>query len=73
MLNNCNIFRGVARYVRLKRSLMHMMWNITVRAARKQDIEGIQQFLKPNEENMEPIGDVVFDDILLGKNLHHFA
>ena len=39
--DNINIYKGKARFSRLKRKILPVMWNLTVRMARKPNIDGI--------------------------------
>ena len=40
--DNINIYKGHARFARLQKSMAPIMWNLTVRMARKPNVEDIQ-------------------------------
>ena len=69
MFDNINIYRGRARYVRLKQKLVPIQWNFTVRAALTPKLEGIESlFTNANtaEKPQKPVADMDFADLLIG-------
>ena len=69
MFDNINIYRGRARYVRLKQKLVPIQWNFTVRAALTPTLEGIENlFTKPEtaDNPQKPVAKMDFTDLLIG-------
>jgi hypothetical protein len=69
MFDNINIYRGRARYVRLKHKLVPIQWNFTVRAALTPKLEGIESlFTNPEtaQKPQKPVAKMDFKDLLIG-------
>lgn len=68
--DNINIYKGHARFARLQKSMAPIMWNLTVRMARKPNVEDIQDLWENVNTASKPQKDVLsltVEDICLGK------
>ena len=67
--DNINIYKGKARFARLKGTFLPVMWNMTVRMARKPVIDDIQHLWASTDSAVKPQRDVMsltVEDIFLG-------
>lgn len=67
--DNINIYKGKARFPRLKRAILPVMWNLTVRMARKPVVNGIEHLWASPDTASKPQKDVMsltVEDIFLG-------
>lgn len=67
--DNINIYKGKARFSRLKRKILPVMWNLTVRMARKPNIDGIEHLWESPDTACKPQKDILaltVEDIFLG-------
>lgn len=58
--DNINIYKGHARFARLQKSMAPIMWNLTVRMARKPNVNTAS---KPQKDVLS----LTVEDIFLGK------
>ena len=68
--DNINIYRGRARFSRLKRAVLPVMWNLTVRMARKPLVSGIEHLWASHDTAKKPQKDIMsltVEDIILGE------
>ena len=67
--DNINIYKGKARFSRLKRKILPVMWNLTVCMAWKPNIEGIEHLWESPDTACKPQKDILaltVEDIFLG-------
>ena len=67
--DNINIYKGKAQFSRLKRKILPVMWNLTVRMARKPNIDGIEHLWQSPDTACKPLKDILaltVEDIFLG-------
>lgn len=67
--DNINIYRGKARFPRLKKAVLPVMWNLTVRMARRPVVSGIEHLWASHDTARKPQKDIMsltVEDIILG-------
>ena len=69
LFDNCNIYRGVARFARLRRSLLPIMCNLTVRAALVPNLSGIEYLwedISNQQDSQRNLNDLTYSDLTIG-------
>ena len=72
MFDNINIHKGKSRYVRIKQSMVPVMWNFTVRAVMKPNLSECEKLWKDAGTGTQPhsLENLRADHLLLGKKIH---